>query len=373
MSTNTHQFDSHSAAWLLYGASGYTGSRIAEAAVRAGVAPVLAGRNTRPVASLAERLGCGHMGFSLDDRQAIARHIAAFAAVLNCAGPFSATAIPMMEACLATGTHYLDITGEIDTIEAAAARGSRAESAGVVLMPAVGFDVVATDCLAALLAEQLADGHLLQLAFTGMRSVSRGTAKTMLQGLAQGGRVRRDGQIVRVPLAWKTRRIPFPGRSQLGVTVPWGDVASAWYTTGVPNIEVYLGTSRRMVVAMRMLRWLIGLLRTAWVQKVAARAIDRWVRGPEPSTSARARIALWGQLTNQAGRCVQASMITPGGYRITVSAALECLKRVLDGQVRPGFVTPAKAFGSGLVFSLPGVSMVQSPTVVEPNPPSRHS
>lgn len=352
--------------WMLYGASGYTGSRIAEAAVGARLRPVLAGRNLRRIAPLAERLDCPCTEFPLDDPHRVARHIARFAAVLNCAGPFSATAVPMMEACLAAGVHYLDVTGEIDVIEQAAARNHRAEQAGVVLMPAVGFDVVATDCLAVLLAEQLPHGHLLQLAFTGMRSVSRGTAKTMLQGLVQGGRVRRDGHIIHVPLAWKTRTIPFPGGDQLGVSVPWGDVASAWYSTGVPNIEVYLGTSRATVAAMHVFRWLQPVIRAKQVQRWISGAIDRWVRGPKPSRSAHARITLWGRLIDKAGRCVQAAMSTPGGYRFTVHAALECLGRVLAGQARPGFVTPAKAFGSALALSLPGVVMLQWPCTKAP-------
>ena len=81
------------------------------------------------------------------------------------------------------GGHYLDITGEIPVIEAAASRHDRAVKAGVCLIPAVGFDVVPSDCLAAMLARRLPDATELILAFTGVSRLSTGTAKTMLEGL----------------------------------------------------------------------------------------------------------------------------------------------------------------------------------------------
>ena len=223
--------------WLLYGASGYTGRRIAEEARRRGLRPILAGRDPRKIRSLAERLGCPARVFPLRSVAGITEDLEGVRAVLNCAGPFSATAEPMMDACLAAGVHYLDITGEIAVIEAAAARHQRAVAAGVSLIPAVGFDVVPSDCLAAMLAERLPGATHLQLAFRLTGSPSAGTAKSMLEALPRGGRARIAERIVRVPVAWKTREIPFRDGRRMAVTVPWGDVASAWHTTGIPNVE----------------------------------------------------------------------------------------------------------------------------------------
>ena len=127
--------------------------------------PVLAGRNARgrrppgrPSCDCPQRL--------LPTRNSaaqIAEHLQGIAAVLHCAGPFSQTARQMMDACLSAGADYLDITGEIDVIEWAAARGERAKQAGVALIPAVGFDVVPSDCLAAMLAERLPGAQVLAI------------------------------------------------------------------------------------------------------------------------------------------------------------------------------------------------------------------
>src|SRR5436305_15188118 len=99
--------------WMIYGANGYTGELAAREAVARGLRPVLAGRNARAVAELALELGLDSRAFALDDPAAAAHGVAGMAAVLHCAGPFVRTSRPMVDACLAAGAHYLDITGEI--------------------------------------------------------------------------------------------------------------------------------------------------------------------------------------------------------------------------------------------------------------------
>ena len=173
--------------WFLYGANGYTARCIAEECARKGMRPLLAGRNASAMAELAAPFGFERRVFGLDNATELRSNIRGAKLVLNCAGPFSATAQPMMEACLAEGVHYLDITGEIDVIEAAAGLDGRAKAAGVILLPAVGFDVVPSDCLAKSLSQKLPDANHLELAFAAGGSLSPGTAKTALEGAGQGG------------------------------------------------------------------------------------------------------------------------------------------------------------------------------------------
>src|SRR5688500_7320693 len=99
--------------FLLYGATGYTGSLIARAAVAAGLRPVLAGRDAAALAGLAAALGLEHRAFGLDDPAAVDRGLRGAAAVLHCAGPFSHASRPVADACLRGATHYLDLTGEV--------------------------------------------------------------------------------------------------------------------------------------------------------------------------------------------------------------------------------------------------------------------
>src|SRR6266511_6382060 len=161
--------------WMLYGANGYTGELIAAEAVRRGLRPILAGRRGAAIGPMASRLRCEARIFPLDDPQTIAGQLEDADTVLLAAGPFSATSAPMLEACLLTGTHYLDVTGDIPVVEACYARDAEARSRGCVVMPAVGFIVVASDCLAVALKEALPDATRLEIAYGGNTSFWRGT------------------------------------------------------------------------------------------------------------------------------------------------------------------------------------------------------
>src|SRR5687768_2981281 len=194
---------------LIYGSTGYTGRLIVAEALRRGLRPTLAARNADAVRAQAEPLGLEWRAAAVDDRAALDAAIAGATVVLHCAGPFSHTWRAMSDACLRARAHYLDITGEIAVFEALAARDAEARSAGVMLLPGVGFDVVPSDCLAAHLARRLPGAASLALAFRAMGGTSRGTLSTIVEGLGGPGAVRGAGAIVAVPQAWKTRRIDF--------------------------------------------------------------------------------------------------------------------------------------------------------------------
>ena len=270
--------------WMIYGANGYTGALIAREAATRGLTPVLAGRSKEKVAGIGTDTGLATMAFSLTDRVALRAALKDIDLVLHCAGPFSATAQPMIDACLDTGTHYLDITGEIDVFEAAQRENQRAADAGIILCPGAGFDVIPTDCVAATLKEALPDATELALGFDSRSGFSPGTAKTSVEGLAKGGRVRRDGAIVAVPLAYRTRTIDFGAGDKLAMTIPWGDVSTAWYTTGIGNIEVYIPASPKLVSRLKSLNGIRPLLGLGPVQWFMKRRVDKSVRGPDEET-----------------------------------------------------------------------------------------
>lgn len=340
---------------MIYGANGYTGRLIAAEAVRQGLKPILAGRHRNDLEALARDLKCASRVFGLDHAAAIAAQLEGVSAVLNCAGPFSQTAAMMMEACLQAQVHYLDITGEIDVLEAAAALDRRAKEAGVAIVPAVGFDVVPSDCLAAMLAEKLSAATTLLLAFSGGGSVSPGTAKTALESMPGGGRVRIDGEIRRVPPAWKTREIPFRNGPQFAETIPWGDVSTAWHSTRIPNIEVYAAASPELVRQQRRLLRIAPLLRFGLFKRLAEWYIERTIPGPSASQRAQGRTEFWGQVSDAQGRIAEATLETPEGYSLTSLTAVACLRRVLEGVAPFGFSTPSRAFGKELILSIPGV------------------
>jgi short subunit dehydrogenase-like uncharacterized protein len=344
--------------WMIYGANGYTGELAAREAVRQGLAPVLAGRNAESVARLARELGLQSRAFSLDDPQGTAAELYGVKAVLHCAGPFVHTSAPMVAACLATGAHYLDITGEIPVFESVLSRGAEARQAGVALIPGVGFDVVPSDCLAARLGAALPDATALVLAFYADRgSTSRGTLKTMIESLPHAGAIRQYGRIVPVPIAYDAREIDFGGRAgrRWAMTIPWGDVSTAYHSTGIPNIRVYSGAPPAMIRKMKRLAPLLPLAGWSPVKRLAQRWVERRVTGPSPEQRETGRVYLWGEARNAAGRAVTATLETPEAYRFTAVSAVASVQRVLAGNVQPGAWTPSRAFGADFVTELPGV------------------
>lgn len=343
--------------WLLYGANGYTGKRIAREAVSRGLTPIVAGRDPATIEALADELWCEARTFGLDESADVAAGLRGVKVVLNCAGPFSRTAAPLIEACLQVGASYLDITGEIDVIEHAATCDAAARAAGVTVLPSVGFDVVPTDCLAAMLHDALPDATHLTLAFTGTGVMSPGTLKTALEGIPRGGRVRRNGRIERVPALWKTRTIPFAGGSREAVTIPWGDVASAFYTTGIPNIETYMAMPPRELTRMQRLQWFTPLLKIPFVLRAVQGYVAQHVRGPDDAELATGRAEVWGEVRNAAGRTVTATLTTPNAYRLTALTAVAAVERSLQGNVASGFQTPARAFSKEFVTTIAGVEL----------------
>ncbi|MEO7387328.1 MAG: NAD(P)H-binding protein [Gammaproteobacteria bacterium] len=358
--------------WLLYGANGYTGQLLAAEAVRRGLQPVLAGRNPAAVRALGTQYGLPVRVFDLADPAAIADGLKDISLVLHGAGPFSATCAPMLDGCLAAGAHYLDITGEIDVFAHCHSRDAFATARGIVVLPGAGFDVVPTDCVAGLLKRELPDATELVLGFEAGGGASPGTTKTGVEGLARGGRVRRRGRLVPVPLAWKTRTFSCDGKARTAMTIPWGDLYTAWVSTGIPDIETYLVASPRAIATARRANWLRPLLRLSPVVRYLQRRVEANVKGPSTESRLRTRARIWGEVRNARGdeRCLEID--TPNGYDLTVSGALGIVQHLLGTRVTGGYYTPAVLMGPGYVLTLPGVRQVAeaqtAPSARQPGP-----
>jgi short subunit dehydrogenase-like uncharacterized protein len=342
--------------YLIYGANGYSGELIARLAVARGHRPVLAGRNSAAVNALASQLGLPVRVFALDDPGVVSAGLEGSGIVLNCAGPFSRTAKVISAACLRHKAHYLDITGEIGVFEMMARLDQQAKTAGVMLMPGVGFDVVPSDCLALHLKERLPTATKLMLGFQmSGGSVSRGTATTMLENIHRGGMIRRAGVLTPVPACWRTRTIDFGKGPVVAMTIPWGDVSTAWYSTGIPNIEVYVAAPPAHRILARLSRpfgWLLG-----------SRPVQRWLKklvqaqppGPSEEHRARGVSLLWGEARDDHGAKVVSRLRGPEGYTLTALTAVAIVERVAKGESAPGFQTPARRYGADFILEVPGV------------------
>lgn len=334
---------------LVYGSTGYTGGLVVEEALARGLRPVLAGRSADKVAAQGAATGLATRVFPVE-----APDLAGVSVVLNCAGPFTRTARPLVDACLRARAHYVDVTGEIAVFEALARRDADARAAGVGLLPGAGFDVVPSDCLAAHLASRLPGASHLTLAFQSFGGASHGTMTTALTGLGEPSAVRRGGRIVPAPHG-RTVDVDFGDGPVPSVGIPWGDVSTAFHTTGIPDIEVYAafppGTTRMMKAGA----YLGPILRLPWVRRALQARVDALPPGPTPEQRARGHVRLWGEATHPDGRRVRARMRTPEGYTLTARTSVEIARRALAGELPPGFQTPAGAFGADFVLGFEGV------------------
>jgi short subunit dehydrogenase-like uncharacterized protein len=341
--------------YVIYGANGYTGQLIARMAAERGQRPILAGRNSAALAALARPLGLETRSFPLDDPAKVATGLAGTTAVIHCAGPFAHTAKGMADGCLRAGVHYLDITGEIAVFEAMAARDAEAKAAGVMLLPGAGFDVVPSDCLAAHLKRRLPSATRLTLAFQLLGRVSRGTANTVVENISGGGLVRRGGRLTSVPAAWRTRMIDFGRGPVSAMSIPWGDVSTAYYSTGIPDIEVYSATPAAVRRLARMSRYIGWLLPSGPVQRFLKQRIQAGPPGPSDEERAAGESVLWGEVVDSTGRTVVSRLHGPEGYTLTALTALAAVDKVLAGQAPAGFQTPSRAYGADFILEIPGV------------------
>lgn len=364
---------------LIYGANGYTGTLVARRAVERGLRPTLAGRNAKAIEEVAQRLDLPHLTVSLDDSTALEAALRGRTVVIHCAGPFSRTSRPMVDACLRTGVHYLDITGELTVFEELHRRDAEARAAGVMLMPGVGFDVVPSDCLAKHLQRRLPTATHLVLAFRGLGRISRGTALTALESLGREGAIRRDGELVPVPLGELVRQVDFGDGPVDVVAIPWGDLNTAYYSTGIPNIAVFAYVGRLGTMLVRQ-GWLVATLTGLPIARMLLRQIiARRPAGPSDFERAVGQSMLWGEVTDSEGRCVASRLHLPEAYTLTAMTAVLIAEKVLANQAPPGFQTPALAYGPDLILEVAGVKRVDleeytvatgaTPAAVEAPPP----
>jgi short subunit dehydrogenase-like uncharacterized protein len=345
---------------LLYGANGYTGRLILDTALREGVPIAIAGRRREAIVPLAQEKRVPCVVFELEDRAASVSALSSFRALLLASGPFAETSAPALDACLESRTHYIDITGEVPVFESLFAREAEAKAAGIAVLPGAGFDVVPTDCLAALLASALPGARRLLLAFRGFRP-SPGTAKTMLRGIGEGGLARIDGRLAPVPTAWKTREVPFRDRSRTAMTVPWGDLSTAYRSTGIPEIETYVAASPAAIRRARRLARIVPLLSWKPLSRLIERSIAARVAGPSADDRERERSQIWGRVETSDGRFVEGRVTTLEGYAFTAESAVACAREILSGSLAPGVWTPSRAFGADFLRGLPS-TIVEVPS-----------
>lgn len=344
--------------WMIYGANGYSALLAAEKAVQQGMQPILAGRNRQAIEPIANRLGLRFRLFDLSSIDNIVMQLADVKVVSHCAGPYSATAKPMIDACIKAGTHYTDITGEMEVFDFAQYRHSAAKQAGVVICNGVGFDVIPTDCMANRLKQALPDAIHLTLGFHAAMALSPGTAKTAVESLGQGMKVRRNGKLISVGRGYEMRTIDFGKGERLATVIPWGDLSTAYWQTRIPNITVYT-PFKGSKAGIYLFPIVQGLMKLKTIQNFVKKKIEARVKGPDEKTREAGDTFLWAEAKNAAGKTVTVRLKTPNGYTVTMDGIIVTAKFLLEYEGEGGCLTPSQLMGSDLVEKLPGVTPFQ--------------
>ncbi len=334
---------------IIYGAYGYTGELIVRRAIEQGLRPLVAGRNAAQLEVLAKHFDLPFAHGELTDGTALDNLLKGAKVMIHAAGPFIHTSLPMLEACIRNGVHYMDITGEIEVFRKAHGFDGQARSKGVMLLPGAGFDVVPSDCLAAHLHARMPDAKDLVLAFHSLGRSSRGTSLTAVEGLGKGGAIREQGALKAVPDAFDAKQFVFGTKSLLAVTIPWGDVYTAFISTGIPNIRVYMTMPPKMVRALRWGRWLGWITGSAWFKARLRKKIVSGKPGPTEAERAKGGVQLVGTVTNTKGDRITAAIRTPDGYTLTAMTAIHIAQEVITGNFKPGFQTPSLVYGEELI------------------------
>ncbi len=351
------------AEWMIYGAYGYTGALIAEEAVRRGHKPVLAGRSEDKLKALATRLDLPFMVVDLHDSHALARAVANVRLVLHAAGPFIHTSEPMIYACLAAGTHYLDITGEVPVFENTFRFDTAAVEKGIALISGVGFDVVPTDCMARYIAEQMPHATHLEIAFDALQSISAGTMKSMIEQIPGGGKVRLHRKLVSMPFGRAMKRIRFSHGEFDSLPITWGDLATAYRTTNIPNIITFMAlTNPLMHAAAFTAPLLTTLLKVDPLRQLASEVVTHTFRGPDEHARMNGHGYIWVRAADAGGASKEAWLETCESYQFTRQSSVLAVERVLadeSGALR-GALTPACAFGTDFVLEIEGTKRMDA-------------
>ena len=346
---------------VVYGSYGYTGQLIVEACKAKQLSLILAGRNEQALALQSESTGYPYEVVETSETEKLVHLLKPAHLVIHCGGPFIFTARRMVEACLQARTHYTDITGEIAVFELLKKYDQQARDSGIIVLPGIGFDVVPTDCMASHLKRRLPEATHLELAFaTSGGGASRGTTKTAILGLGEESRIRKDGTIIKVPLHQGMKEINFGSFRSLAARIPWGDISTAYTSTGIPNIEVYMGVNKKIARLISMSRYFNWLLSMRWIKILLLKRFDK-ISGPTSQNRSKSKSIVKGKVWNEHS-IYESRLELADGYTFTAVASVAIAQRILKGNFKTGYQTPSLVYGPDFILEFETISRTDTPS-----------
>lgn len=338
---------------MIYGATGFTGGLVMKAALELGAELVLAGRDPERLEAVARPLGLPFRAFALDSPAEIFDALADVGVVLNAAGPLVDTATPLIAGCLAARTHYLDVTGELSVFREAHRNDAAARERGIMIMPGAGFWIVASDCLAAHVADLLPGAKYLRLGCSASELFSRGSLRTVFREMRGRIVIRRAGRLSWVSIGRLERQFDYGDGERASTAVSLPDVFTAYFTTGIPNIETYLEAGFMARTAGLLAVGVTAAVNMTGMAPLLDSGFEAWSHRPSASERSSARQVLVIEAEDVWRQSRRVRMVTSDGYTFTAAAAAAVMKQVIGGNFAPGFATPGKLYGSELALSIP--------------------
>ncbi|WP_375423635.1 saccharopine dehydrogenase NADP-binding domain-containing protein [uncultured Friedmanniella sp.] len=348
---------------FVLGGYGRTGRSVADDLATSGVTPVLVGRDAGRLAEAA-RPG-GHRTVVAASAEAMATAVVRErpTVVLNTIGPFTRTAPPLVGACLAAGSEYVDLANDMAAVPALLARQGDAVRSGRTLVTGAGFGVTATESVVAWLCEGADPAERVRVDMVPSLALEAGRlgealAGTLVEGLPgvpgggrfQGRRVA-DGVLAAASIGGGVLALRTPEGDEVSVALmPLGELVAAQRASGARFVDAASSEapSGRLVrlalpVAASLLH--LGVLRRFVAGRLAAvRFADR--PAPREHSWGHADVA-WSD-----GTAAEGWVRLPEAQAATVAIAAEVARRLARHEGRPGAFTPAALFGHQLLTSL---------------------
>jgi len=343
---------------MIYGAYGFTAKLIIEKMVAEGMNPVLAGRKVRPLEEVANEFGLTATVFDLNSPKVIRRELERVDLVLHCAGPFKVTGKPMIDACIDTSTHYLDITGELEIFEYCQEVSNNAKANNVLLLPGCGFDIIPTENLGVLLHSKLPDANSLEIAIYGLGKPSKGTTRSVIGVMASGSRIRQNGDLVEIPYGSQPKEFTFAnGKTRTCIPVPLPDLIATFQSTGIANIKMYFTMKPMQIRMTGFFQPLMRVLRFNPLASIVEWIVGKLASNPDEEFRADSPSYIIG-IVHNGEKSIQADLVTPNAYDLTATATVQAVKHIEGlNSIPTGYVAPSEVLGSDFITTLGGVDI----------------
>ncbi len=333
---------------MLYGANGFTAGIMLPKLKVLSCKIILAGRNKEAIALIAKKYGYETRIFDLDHAQIVEKNLQDCGLLLNCAGPFTKTAWPLASACVKVRCHYFDITGELSVFQSLFSLNEAARAAKVSIIPGMGFDIVPSDCLAKMLAEQLPDASSIMIAISTKNTrASHGTMKTLFLNIGMMSLASRNGVGIEPVAKDDTHRnVTFNGRTIMCMRAPLADLFCTPKSTGIEHVDTYLAMPKQFERIVPIVNIVRNLAQRPALNKLFAKAIELLPNGPTAAQQQKGCAYIYGEARTNDNRIARAQLRTHEPYVYTGDALIKGAERFLREGLACGFQTPSLAFGS---------------------------